>query len=100
MKISELMKEIIQNANETFERSNHQNDAISIGTHFNGSEWEVWLERPSQNQLDRGEVIGEAVTTVKLWETKTAFYNADHNLKDALMYLQDDIELSFGVWPE
>ena len=54
-----------------------------------GHEWQVWLERPSQNQLDRGEIQEGKEHTTKLCENRIAFYTTDITLMGALLQLQD-----------
>lgn len=75
MKISNIIKRIVTRAERIFGVGNHENDAITVGIYYAEDDtWQVWLSRPTQNQLDRGVF---QPGTSKLYDEKTAFYVSD-----------------------
>lgn len=106
MKISELIADIICEAELKFgvlDTSDsariHPNETISVWIFYaDFDEWQVGLERPSQNQLDRGVV--EDCTSCKLAEFKVAFYTMAPTLLGALRALQYKVlEADSWVFP-
>ena len=93
MKISKLIEEITNLAEVKFGISVHGNDGITVAIDyiitFYDSYWQVCLERPSQRQLDCGEVNRGIFT--KKWETCRAFHIKAKTLLEALNNLHDEI---------
>ena len=90
MKISERIKEIIETAQFRFGITGHMNERISVGMFCDDqSEWYVWLERPSKNQLDRGEVTRNSAVLV---ENRIGPRGSGSTLIEALEDLHCDIE--------
>jgi hypothetical protein len=86
MKISALIQDIVRTAEDKFGVSNHLNDVISVGIYAaNDNTWQVWLDRPTQNQMDKGEV--ERSHTSKLQEMRTSFNVERETLLEALLAL-------------
>lgn len=105
MKISEIIKAIIVDANARFgtpvvNSNYHNNDCINVAIYNTESgTWQVWLTRPSQAQLDRGEVLTTKIHTVKLSEDLTAFFTEKDSLREALLDLQDFVDQA-ATWEE
>jgi hypothetical protein len=98
MKISELIKQIIDEAERKFELTDHLNDCISVSVYFTGADWHVGLQQPTQRQLDNGEIVESRLDTVKQYEYKTAFSAHGLTLVEALRNLQDLVN-DTEVWP-
>lgn len=98
MKISEIIKEIIAEAEGKFELTSHLNDCISVSIYFSGADWHVGLQQPTQRQLDNGEIVQSKLGTVKQYEYKTAFSAHGLTLVEALRNLQNIVE-DAEVWP-
>lgn len=94
MKISDLIGDIVSEAEIKFGISGHMNDSISVFIWTNWDEegvyFQVGLERPTRRQLDSGEV--EAVDTIKVSEKNTAFRTSHPSLLKALLILRDKID--------
>ncbi len=107
MKVSELMEEIIEVAEEKFGVSEHINDGIVVNVFYHAANadsdagedyvWSVALSRPTQNQLDRGETECEYIHTVKLEETRIDFHSNGKSLMVALRHLLDQV-LDANKW--
>lgn len=94
MKVSELVAEISEFAEGRFGRTNHLHDCISVGMYPAETGWQVFLERPTQAQLDRGEM--ENFSSVRVFESKISFYSECHpSLVDALLHLRDRLENAY-----
>ena len=91
MKISEKIATIVKLAEEKFGVSRHLNDAITVGIYIAPDHTcQVYLARPSKNQLDRGVV--EPITC-RLWEENIAFFSENHStLTRALNWLYKQIQ--------
>jgi len=96
MKISELIKEIVDVAESKFDAQSrqyngHVNDCISVWIYYVSilDMWQVGLERPSKEQLECGEI--ENWETVKSCVNRVAFYSEANSLLEALYILQDKI---------
>lgn len=92
MRISDLMQDIIDAAEDKFGYEDHNNDGISIAifhTHGNGGEWQVSLERPTLPQLENGQV--EDVSTIKTSDSHVGFYTEGTTLLVALRELQQKV---------
>ena len=102
MKVSTLMRDIVDEAESYFGVSDHTNDCISVGIYLVPDDtWQAWLERPTQNQLDCGEV--DRFETVKTFENSITCYVEDQpTLVDALLALQSKLRssLDWGVYLE
>ena len=98
MKVSELIAEIIVEAEAKYGISNHNNDGIHVGIFYAADTWQVWISRPTQNQLDRGEVPTSDINTVKVSEEEVRFMSKDTNLVRALLQLREAVELE--EWDE
>jgi hypothetical protein len=91
MKVSDLIQEIVKLAEDKFGVSKHGNDVISVYINSQpGWNWEVGLERPSQRQLDSGEV--DDVESIKLWEVRNAFDTEHKTLVGALKLLRQKVQ--------
>lgn len=89
MKLSELIREINDLANDTFDQSGHYNDAVWVGMYTSTSgEAQVWLERSSQVQLDLGEI---EPSTQKIVIARTGFYTTGYTLFKALLTLRTKV---------
>jgi hypothetical protein len=100
MKISQLIQDIIIDAESRFGTSDHNNDCINVAIyHTDAGTWQVWLTRPSQTQLDRGEVVTQKVHTSKVSEDLQAFWTEKDSLLDALLDLQDFVDQA-TTWEE
>lgn len=90
MKVSELIASIVETAELKFGHSEHMNDTINVGIYYSTDfTWQAYLERPTQVQLDMGEINP---LTAKRWEANTAFFTENHRtLVDALLALQDQV---------
>jgi hypothetical protein len=86
MKISTLIQDIVRTAEEKFGVSDHFNDVISVGIYAADDTWQVWLTRPTQSQLDRGEI---RANTGKLYEENMSFHVEQKTLLEALLALHD-----------
>ncbi len=86
MKVSKLITSIVSVSENKFGVSMHNNDCISVGLAPNPLGWVVWLERPSKEQMERGEI--DRVETVKRYETMTALTCEVRTLMKALRKLQ------------
>jgi hypothetical protein len=92
MKISTLIQDIVQSAEDKFGFSDHINDCISIEIYFNGETWMVSLMRPSQRSLDLGEV--DNLVSVKLVEECVAFHVENTSFLQALLELQHQVDIA------
>lgn len=93
MKVSKLMQEIISLAEDKFGVSDHLNDVISISTNsMPGSLWSVNLQRPSQAQLDNGEI--ENIDSVRYNCDRVGFYTEHDCLVGALVELERKVKLA------
>jgi hypothetical protein len=93
MKISSLIKDIVVEAEEKFGYSEHNNDCISLVVSPTAyGTWCANLERPTQRQMDRGEVEGVHMHTVKLWEATLGFHSEADTLLQALLDLHQKVE--------
>ena len=90
-KVSKLMQEIIRLAEDKFGVSKHDNDIINITIDSApGFNWQLSLVRPSQRQLDFGEVTNSE--SCKLAEYRTAFYVVAPTLVEALHQLKAKVK--------
>ena len=88
MKISQLIKNIVADADAEYGHSNHINDCISINIFYslcNGGEFQVCLSRPSQRQLDGGEV--DDLSSIKKTENDVWLHTKAPTLLEALTEL-------------
>ena len=102
MKISEMITEIVQEAESKFGISQHRNDNIGVWMWMDlGSDsydepiWWVGLERPSQRQLNMGSVVAEHIDSVKLNETRYGFTTSASSLMEALRFLQEKVDNAY-----
>ena len=87
MKVSELIKNIVETAEERFGVSDsHTNDCITVDIYYSSHfGWQVDLLRPTQHQLDCGKFPDEAdVASVKVWESTCAFHTEADTLVRAI----------------
>lgn len=101
MKVSHLVKEIIQQANIRFGTTAHLNDAISVGMYCDVTEdfddlWSVWLERPSLRSLAKGEVRN--MLSIVLDEVEIKYYVSAPSLVEALACLRDMVDYEDDTW--
>jgi hypothetical protein len=89
MKVSELIEEIVEAATVIFGISAHPNDNIDVGIHYSPNAWQVWLQRPTQRQLNCGEIPIELCHTVKIYEYNCELYCVGETLMEALHTLLD-----------
>lgn len=89
MKVSKLVADIVKKSEEKFGVDDHRNDCISVGMSINSGVWFVWLERPTQDQLDRGEV--DRINSIKRYDTLVALTCQSSTLIDALVKLQHHV---------
>lgn len=98
MKVSQLIRDIVQLAEEKFGVDDgHDNDCISIDVYYNtrNDMWQAGLYRPTQHQLDCGQFVGrEAMETVKVWENTCGFYTAADTLVLALQDLLAKVNMA------
>ena len=91
MKLSNLIAEITQLAEEKFGVTGHTNDWIEVTISYApGTNAQVSLMRPSRKQLDCGEVPNPK--TVKVWESNFALYCEGPTLREALLLLKSLVE--------
>lgn len=88
MKVSKVMDEICEVADFKFGLNGHKNDAVSVGIYSDGVEWQLWLQRPTQRQLDNGEIKISMLHTVKQYEYLTGFFVMAPSLTEALHELR------------
>jgi hypothetical protein len=91
MKVSELIQEIVEAAESKFGVSDHNNDCISVDIYVSPYEWQVSLARPTQRQLDSGEIVTELDYTIKCWEAKYNFHSHGETLMQALYALLEKV---------
>lgn len=101
MKISDLIKEILDLADITLVESNHPNGGLSLDIQWSDNwldrsskEWQVVLTRSSQKQLDAGIIIDHK--TVKLGEIECAFHTEGASLLEALRLLFDKVAYAYS----
>jgi hypothetical protein len=101
MKVSQLISDIISEAEHKFGLTNsegeyfHINGCISIWLFPDGNTWQVGLQRPTQRMLDFGEI--ENGSTTRVTENRVAFYTQKDTLLKALQALQDKVS-SAAEW--
>ncbi len=101
MKVSTLIKDITEKATGLFGTTDHINDCIYVGIFLHSSffseKYYVWLERPTAEELLRGE-INEPETS-KRGEVLTTMYTEGDTLVSALKELLSQINgsIDFGV---
>jgi hypothetical protein len=95
MKVSELIQEIVETAECKFGIGNHENDCISVFIYpaFNEwtNEWQVCLSRPTQRQLDSGEVKVADNNTIKISEDRCGCHASAETLMGALYALFENV---------
>ena len=93
MKVSELVQDIVSEAELKFGHSEHCNDCINVGIYYSPEgTWQVWLDRPTQRQLDNGEV--SEANTIKVSEYRCEFFQQAQDLVTALLQLQEAVDMA------
>lgn len=90
MKVSERIQVIVEQAEAYFGVSEHINDTISVDCYVTSEGWQIALNRPTQRELERGEVVDHTCKTV---EAHIVFQSYDHpTLIAALEHLQFQLD--------
>lgn len=93
MKVSNLIKQIIQTATEKFGTSDHNNDTIDVGIFFDqDEEFQVWLQRPHHYSLLQEPLFGIISDRLEKQAVVTKFNVSDVSLVKALKKLNKCVE--------
>ena len=94
MKVSTLIENIIATAEDKFGYTQHNLDCISVYTYVNpgNNNWQVGLMRPSEGQLDSGDIPTDKAYTIKQSDNLFAFLIERDTLLGALLALQESVE--------
>jgi len=99
MKISQLMNDVIRTAEAKFPSSGHINDVITFSIYpmedLYEEEvdwvWQVSLARPTQRDLDNGEIELTHLHTVKVEEVQVGFHAHNATLLGAILDIQEQV---------
>lgn len=94
MKVSKLIEEIVTAAELQFGVSGHYNDCYEVSITFapQVNLWQASLIRPTQRQLDSGEV--DLCATTKQYEYLTSFYTSGPTLVEVLVDLKNKVDVA------
>ena len=91
MKVSELVKNIVDIAESTFDTEDQNDDCINVGMYYSDDKWFVWLYRSSAREQQRGLVSSNNWHTVRLDEIEIRFYTKGTTITKALEELQNKV---------
>lgn len=96
MKVSELIKSIVMEAENKFGFDGSLQDCISVNIYYcddivHLNKWQASLIRPSKRQLSFGEVEYKHTNTIKLCEDQCEFWGDSPTLIGALQNLLDKV---------